>query len=162
MDTWTFAAIYLPVLFSRYKSRSWIGLVSILAVGLGNMLDVYLLPEFTGGTAWLWYCILVVVTFGWAIAASISASPKAIRAIAIMASWFLFMSIYALIYGWVMEGAWGDPVRPYQGYVVLLLHILIATSAFLDRGTNALDFNPSHCFMRLGRVAMFQARKEGR
>jgi len=162
MDTWAFAAIYLPVLFSGYRSRSWVGLVSILAVGIGGLLDRYLLPDMTRETAWIWYCILTLVTFGWALLASVSASSRVLRAIALMASWFLFMSVYALIYGWAAGGRWGDPVAPYQAGVVLLIHVLIACSAFLDRGTNALDLNLGHCIVRLGRVANFQTSKGGK
>lgn len=162
MDTWMFAAIYLPVLFSRYRSRAWIGLCSILAVGAGQLMDLYLLPFFDRDNAWLWYCLLSLASFGWAIIASLSPSPNALRGIAIMASWFVLMAVYALIFGWGVGGSWGYPVAPFQGWVVVLIHCFIACSAFIDRGTNALDFDPRHCALRLGRVAMFHARKEER
>lgn len=162
METWMFTAIYLPVMFSSYRSRAWIGLVSICAVGVGQVADSHLLPLFTRDTAWLWYCLLSLVSFGWAIAAAVSPAPNAIRGIAVMAAWFVGMAVYALIFGWAAGGRWGDPLAPYQEWVVIMIHGFIAISAFTDRGTNALDLDPRHCFMRLGRVAMFQARKEGR
>lgn len=162
MDTWMFAAIYLPVLFSRYRSRAWIGLTSILAIGAGQLLDSHLLPLFDRDTAWLWYCLLSLVSFGWAIIASLSPAPNALRGIAVMAAWFVAMAVYALVFGWTVGGRWGDPLAPYQEWVVAMIHLFIAYSAFTDRGSDALDLDPRHCVMRLGRVAMFQARKEGR
>lgn len=162
METWMFTAIYLPVMFSRFRSRAWIGLISIAAVGTGQLLDAYALHLFTRDTAWLWYCLLSLVSFGWAIVASISPSPNALRGIAILAAWYLMMAVYALIFGWAVSGGWGDPLAPYQGWIVILIHCFIACSAFTDRGTNALDLDPRHCALRLGRVAMFQARKEER
>ena len=162
METWMFTAIYLPVMFSRFRSRAWIGLISIAAVGTGQLLDAYALHLFTRDTAWLWYCLLSLVSFGWAIVASISPSHNALRGIAVMAAWYVGMAVYALIFGWGVGGEWGDPLAPYQEWVVVLIHCFIACSAFTDRGTNALDLDPRHCALRLGRVAMFQARKEER
>ena len=162
METWMFTAIYLPVMFSRFRARAWVGLTSIAAVGIGQLLDAYTLHLFTRDTAWLWYCLLSLVSFGWAIVASISPSPNALRGIAILAAWYLMMAVYALIFGWAVSGGWGDPLAPYQGWIVILIHCFIACSAFTDRGTNALDLDPRHCALRLGRVAMFQARREER